>query len=196
MKSRLNKITTKTGDQGFTSVSDGNKTSKNDPVIHVLGELDELNCSIGLLKAKLNEFDHSKKKYLRFVDILVDIQHDLFNIGGEISAPNINLFDANRINLITEFSKNLNEELEPLKEFILPGNSFASSLAHSTRAICRRAERNFINMIEKNQIMKNKQLKTGVPYLNRLSDLFFIISRHLDEMEDEKNEFWEKPKKK
>ena len=196
MKNRLNKIITKTGDQGITSLSDGNKTSKNDPIIHVLGELDELNCSVGVLKATLMERHKLEKKYSQFVDILVDIQHDLFNIGGEISAPNIELFDTSRINFLTKQSENLNKELDPLKEFIIPGNSFLGSLAHSTRAICRRVERNFINMIEKNIVMRDKQLKRGLPYLNRLSDLFFIISRHLDKTGDKKNLFWKKPEKK
>ena len=196
MKNRLNKIITKTGDQGITSLSDGNKTSKNDPIIHVLGELDELNCSVGVLRATLMERHRLKKKYSQFVDILVDIQHDLFNIGGEISAPNIELFDTSRINFLTKQSENLNKELDPLKEFIIPGNSFLGSLAHSTRAICRRVERNFINMIEKNIVMRDKQLKRGLPYLNRLSDLFFIISRHLDKTEDKKNLLWKKPEKK
>ena len=195
MKNRLNKIITKTGDQGITSLSDGNKTSKNDPIIHVLGELDELNCSIGVLKATLKEHYKLEKKYSRFVDILADVQHDLFNIGGEISAPNIELFDTDRISFLTELSKNLNKELDPLKEFIIPGNSFIGSLAHSTRAICRRVERNFINMIEKNIIMRDRQLKRGLPYLNRLSDLFFIISRHLDKTGDEKIQLWNKPEK-
>ena len=102
MKNRLNRIITKTGDKGFTGLSDGKRTSKNDPIIHVLGELDELNCSIGLLKSKLIEKSEKEKTYIKFTDILIEIQHDLFNIGGEISAPNIKLFDRKRINLISE----------------------------------------------------------------------------------------------
>ena len=193
MKTRLCKIITKKGDSGTTSLSDGKRIKKNCPEIQILGELDELSCSIGVLRANLkkNKVDTHESRRIHLT--LLEIQNDLFNLGGEISCPNIELFKVIRISKITKLAEELNNELSPLKEFIVPGESVLSALAHLSRSICRRAERNFVTFLVMSNPTYSDQKFKGLPYLNRLSDLLFILARKLGSLEHESLRYWEKP---
>jgi len=162
---RITKVTTKTGDQGDTTLGDGSHVSKDNARVHCLGSIDELNASIGLALVTLSE-DH--------VADLESIQNDLFNIGGEISIPAVEkpLFHEDRVNFIEKRIKSINKQLPPLEEFILPGGSETGARLHLARSICRRAERDLVSL---NNIEK---LSTDIlKYVNRLSDYLFVLAR-------------------
>ncbi len=167
MGHRLSKITTRTGDTGETGLGDGSRVSKDDPRVRALGEIDELNSFIGLLLAE--ELPAAAR------DALVQIQHDLFDLGGEVSIPGHTLLAEERLAALEQLSETWNAGLEPLKEFILPGGSHAAALAHVARSVCRRAERALVTL-GKSQALSPLALK----YVNRLSDLLFILARTLN----------------
>ncbi len=192
MKSRISRVVTKTGDDGTTGLADGLRISKNHTLIHVLGEIDELNSSIGLLICELKNTRNSSK-LSEIKDILTSVQHQLFNLGGEISMPKLILITETQLSKITNDIGDFNEKLAPLKEFILPGGSKLSSLAHISRTVARRAERNLVALVESNFLKSSNIKDVGLPYLNRLSDLLFVIGRCLVEEDNNENIFWEKP---
>ena len=191
MKTRISKVVTKTGDDGTTGLANGSRISKNHILIHVLGEIDELNSSLGLL---LSEFENSEKpqELTELKKILTSVQHELFNLGGEISMPDVELMSNKQILEITKDIENLNEKLPPLREFILPGGSRLSSLTHMSRTLARRAERNLVGLIEADFLETNNIKKNGLPYLNRLSDLLFVVARCFMKNKKNENVFWEK----
>ncbi|OUW05010.1 MAG: ATP:cob(I)alamin adenosyltransferase [Betaproteobacteria bacterium TMED156] len=192
MKSRISRVTTKTGDSGYTGISNGSRISKNHPLIHVLGDVDELNAFIGLFIHELkNSF--KLKETDKIANILTKVQHILFDIGGEISSPGIKLVSEKKVIEITKQINELNKNLSPLKEFILPGGSKLSSLAHLSRTVARRAERNLVGFLESDDCPSSNIKNTCLPYLNRLSDLLFVISRCLMDIEKKDDVFWEKP---
>ncbi len=191
MKTRISRVVTKTGDDGTTGLSDGSRVSKNHILIHVLGEIDELNSTIGMLVAEMKIGERSSNVN-KIEEILISVQHELFNLGGEISMPGTFLISHKQVSKITADIKKLNKELPPLKEFILPGGSRVSSLSHISRTIARRAERNLVGLIESNFMETSNIKEIGLPYLNRLSDLLFVIARCLINEESEKNIFWDK----
>jgi cob(I)alamin adenosyltransferase len=161
-KLRLTKITTKNGDYGKTTLGNGGSVSKTDIRIHVLGSIDELNSFIGVflyfLKPEYPGYSMCKK-----------IQHKLFDIGGEVSIPNYRIIDDTDILELENEIENINTQLLPLENFIIPGGSQLVSNIHVSRAICRRVERNFCSLPDYNE-------KTLI-YLNRLSDYFFVLAR-------------------
>jgi cob(I)alamin adenosyltransferase len=167
MAHRLSKITTRTGDRGDTGLGDGSRVSKDSLRVRALGELDELNSAIGVVLAENVPTDIS--------DALNQVQHDLFDLGGEISIPGHTLLAAAQVERLEATIESWNAELPPLKEFILPGGTRAAAAAHLVRTVCRRAERAVVALGEKE--------KVGEParrYLNRLSDLLFIAGRRLN----------------
>ena len=163
---RITKVTTKKGDQGETELSDGQRVSKSHPRIQCLGALDELSCQLGLV---LSVAPDNVQGTLR------QIQNDLLDLGGELSSPQgeMVLLQAERVTEMETQIRRINQELPPLKEFLLPGGSEVSARLHLARAVCRRAERNVVALLEK---------ETGrtlwVQYLNRLSDLLFVLARY------------------
>ena len=158
MVDRLSIITTRTGDQGTTGLGDGSRVAKNDVRVHALGDVDELNSVLGVVAAYA-KMHHELDEY---APILNAIQHALFDLGSELAVPGFNLaLDAH----ITEF----NGRLTPLKEFILPGGSTVAAHMHVARSVCRRAERAVVNLDSLGPLPKQ--------YLNRLSDLLFILAR-------------------
>lgn len=167
MANRLSTITTRTGDDGTTGLGDGSRVSKTDARICAMGDIDELNSAIGVLLAEpMPRSIH---------DRLIDIQHDLFDIGGELSIPGYALLPMSRVEALDAEIEAWNQHLPRLQEFILPGGCRASALAHICRTVARRAERSLIH------------LRAGTPirdeigyYLNRLSDLLFILARTLN----------------
>ena len=167
MGNRLSKIVTKTGDKGTTGLGDGSRVSKNSVRVNAYGEVDELNCLIGILQTELT-VNH------RFAALFTGIQHDLFDLGGELCIPGHHIIDEKKIEFLEERIETLNEELPPLKNFILPGGSKSAAHCHHARAVCRRAERQVVALAELEQV--NPQ---GTIYLNRLSDLLFVCARQL-----------------
>jgi len=167
MGHRLSKITTRTGDSGETGLGDGTRARKNSPRIAALGEIDELNSAIGVLLAEpLPE---------RISGILQDIQHDLFDLGGDVSIPGRATMTEAQVKRLEALLEELNAALPRLKEFILPGGTRAASLAHLARTVCRRAERALVALSQ-----AEKVADSGWIYLNRLSDLLFVLGRVLN----------------
>jgi cob(I)alamin adenosyltransferase len=127
---RLSKIYTRTGDAGTTGLGDGARVSKDDVRVESYGEVDELNSLLGLLLAQ----DPGPT----VTSVLLEVQHDLFDLGGELSVPGLSLIDEQRVSDLENILDRLNADLPPLREFLLPGGSQAAALCHVARAVCRR----------------------------------------------------------
>ena len=172
---KLNKIYTKTGDDGTTGLSDGSRVKKHDLRPSAYGDIDELNSFIGLSINCINK----ERKYNFLVKILKKIQNDLFDLGADLSTPieerpkyePLRIKNSQVLNLENLIDK-FNSKLEPLNSFVLPGGSEMSCWLHIARTVARRAERSMSKLAEKNKI--NKQ---SLIYINRLSDFLFVISR-------------------
>jgi len=164
MGHRLSKIYTRTGDDGTTGLGDGSRTQKDSLRVEAYGTVDELNSAIGVLIATAGDEDLNS--------VLLDVQHDLFDLGGELCMPGTELIgDRHTARLERELDR-LNVDLPPLKDFILPGGNLAAAQAHLARTICRRAERRVIALARHEQVNE-----PAIRYLNRLSDLLFVVSR-------------------
>ena len=164
MANRLSKIYTRTGDDGTTGLGDGTRVAKDSLRVDAMGDVDELNSVIGLMLTE------AVPDIL--VDTLTQIQHDLFNLGGEICIPDYVILSQANIDNLEEAIDTLNDELEPLKEFILPGGTKAAGYCHLARTVCRRAERKLITLAR-----DEKVTAVSLKYLNRLSDLLFVLCR-------------------
>lgn len=180
MGHRLTKIYTKTGDAGETGLGDGSRIAKDHIRMQTIGTVDELNCHIGLLVAMLADDDVLRPMLLR-------IQNDLFDLGGELSIPGYALIVEARIAELENTLDELNEPLPPLKNFILPGGSLAAAQCHLARTVCRRAERDIVSLARDVEI--NQQ---GRIYLNRLSDLLFVCARSLARREGGQEILWQR----
>ena len=169
MGNRLSQIATRTGDAGTTGLGDNTRVSKNSLRVHAMGEVDELNCHIGVLLCEELGADVR--------GLLVEIQHQLFNLGGELSIPGFQLLKDEAVLALDEALADHNEALPRLQEFILPAGSRAAALAHVCRTVARRAERAVV-------ALGNEEAIGEAPrqYLNRLSDLMFVLSRVLNRM--------------
>lgn len=171
------KIYTKTGDKGTTSLHDGHRVSKDSNRINAVGNVDELNTIIGLVISKLR--DNKDKCIVDITDFLTEIQKELFVCGSDLATPPNKLKSLKQVKLtsdkVDKLEKkidSLERELEPLNKFILPGGSEVGALLHLSRAVCRRAERSVVTVMLKEEINPICQV-----YLNRLSDLFFVLAR-------------------
>ena len=176
---RITKVTTKTGDTGETGLGNGERVSKNSPRVHAMGSIDKLNSIIGWARTLT-----SKDTF----DIIGLVQQDLFNMGGEIAIPDVemNLLDESRVGWLDSLTDHYNEQLPPLNEFILPGGNELSSRLHISRTECREAERNLIALSE-NEFVSPSHKK----YLNRLSDFFFVLARAVSSDENIEEIPWE-----
>ena len=177
MGNRLTQIATRTGDQGTTGLGDNQRVSKNSLRVHAMGEVDELNSHIGLLLCDEMPADVRT--------LLVEIQHQLFNLGGELSIPGYELLKPEAVLLLDEALATHNERLPRLQEFILPAGSRAASLAHVCRTVARRAERAAVALGNEEAIKD-----TPRQYLNRLSDLMFVLARVLNRMNGGDDVYW------
>jgi cob(I)alamin adenosyltransferase len=177
MGNRLSKIYTRTGDDGTTGLGDGSRVDKDSLRVGVMGDVDELNATIGLILTE------SLPSYL--TETFVQIQHDLFNIGGEICIPDYKILDQATVDNLEEAIDTLNDALEPLKEFILPGGTKAAAFCHLARTVCRRAERKLITLNRTEKVTNISLL-----YLNRLSDLLFVLCRILNQEAGIKDVLW------
>ena len=164
MGNRLSKIYTRTGDAGTTGLGDGSRIGKHDPRMEAIGDIDELNCNLGLLLTETLRED------LRA--LLVDLQHDLFDLGGELSIPGSTFIAQAAVVKIEHAIDRSNEELPALKEFVLPGGCRAAAFAHLARAMCRRAERRVLALASAQAVNV-----ATLQFLNRLSDLLFVAAR-------------------
>ena len=164
MGNRLSKIYTRTGDDGSTGLGDGLRVAKDSLRIEAIGNADELNSLIGLVVCSLSE-THQK-------NTLNEIQHDLFDIGGELSMPGHRLFKDQRTEWLEQELDLLNEHLPPLKEFILPGGNIAAAQTHQARSVCRRLERSLVSLNRQEDVSTDI-----ISYVNRLSDFLFVLAR-------------------
>ena len=178
MGHRLSKIYTRTGDDGTTGLGDGSRIDKDHARMEAIGTVDELNSQIGVLITELESDDNS-------IGLLSRIQHDLFDLGGELSIPGYTLVSAERIGELEASLDDMNDDLPPLKNFILPGGSKAAAHCHLARAICRRAERAVVTLSRDNEVND-----TTRQYLNRLSDLLFVMARLLARRGDGEEVLW------
>ena len=172
MGNRLSKISTKTGDKGETGLGDGSRISKTSTRIHVIGEVDEVNSWVGVLAAELDSNNPHQK-------ILSQVQHDLFDLGGELCVPGYKALAASMLEGVENALVDINEALPPLKDFILPGGSKAASYCHMVRTVCRRAERAIVELSNEEEKSGNPINPLAVQYLNRLSDFFFVLARDI-----------------
>ncbi len=186
MGHRLSKIVTKTGDAGTTGLADGSRVSKDSRRIEALGEVDELNSMLGVLLAE--------GLPVRLTGELVAVQHDLFDCGGEMAIPGyVAVTDAQVERLETQVETH-NAELQPLKEFILPGGERSAALAHLARTICRRAERAVVALSADAAGTPAAINPITLRYLNRLSDYLFILARTLNRAAGRGDVLWQKGK--
>jgi len=181
MGHRLSKITTRTGDGGETGLGDGSRTRKDSPRVAALGEIDELNSAIGVLLAE------AVPEKIR--QGLESIQHDLFDLGGDVSIPGRATMTDGQVRKLETLQEELNSDLPRLKEFILPGGTRAAALAHLARAVCRRAERSLVALSS-----SEKVAEAGRIYLNRLSDLLFVLGRVLNREGGSRDVLWQQGK--
>ena len=195
MKNRLDRIVTKSGDSGLTSINPNKRISKNSNVVKFLGDLDELNAYIGTLKADLFIINSTEDSQGDIYGWITRIQHTLFDIGGTISSEDMEVFDEKAVIFLEEIIHEINQDLPPLKEFVLPGGSQLGAKAHVSRTVCRRAERSLIKLTENNPEYKKYQKSAVLPYINRLSDFFFVLSRRLDRLYELDEQTWESRKK-
>ena len=193
MKNRLDRIVTKSGDSGLTSINPNKRISKNSDIVKFLGDLDELNAYIGTLKADLFIINSTKNSLEDIYDWITCIQHTLFDIGGAISSEENEIFDDKAVEFLEEIIDGINQELPPLREFVLPGGSQLGAKAHVSRTVCRRVERSLVNLIENNPVYEI--FRKVLPYINRLSDFFFVLSRRLDRLNKLDEQTWEPRKK-
>ncbi len=182
MGHRLSKIYTRTGDKGTTGLGDGSRIDKDHPRMEAIGTVDEVNCHVGLLVAELPEGDD-------YLPLLSRIQHDLFDLGGELAVPGFQLISEERVTELEQQLDSLNESLPPLKNFILPGGSKAAAQCHLARVVCRRAERCMVHLSHDTELNA-----AGSKYLNRLSDLLFVLARQLARRDGGKEVLWEQRK--
>jgi cob(I)alamin adenosyltransferase len=167
MGNRLTQIATRTGDNGTTGLGDNQRVSKNSLRVHAMGDVDELNSNLGVL---LCEPMPDEVRAL-----LVEIQHQLFNLGGELSIPGFELLKPEAVLALDEALATYNEQLPRLQEFILPAGTRGAALAHVCRTVARRAERAVVALGNEEALKE-----TPRQYLNRLSDLMFVLARVLN----------------
>lgn len=179
MGNRLSKIATRTGDDGTTGLGDGRRIGKDDARIAAIGDVDELNSTLGVLLAETLPDDVRTA--------LVTIQHDLFDLGGELCIPGHAVLDDTHLARLDTWLADYNATLPPLKEFILPAGSRAASLAHVSRTVCRRAERSIV-ALGRTDTLNDAPRR----YVNRLSDLLFVLARVLNRADGGSDVLWER----
>ena len=179
MGNRLSKIATRTGDNGTTGLGDGSRVDKDSLRVHAMGDVDELNSHVGLLLCEM------LPEALR--EELVTIQHDLFDLGGELCIPGFSMIQETHLARLDALLEKYNADLTPLADFILPAGSRASSQAHVCRTVCRRAERAIVSLGKADTLNDMPR-----QYMNRLSDLLFVLSRVLNRFAGGSDVLWQK----
>ncbi len=178
MTNRLTRIVTRGGDGGETGLADGSRRAKDDRRIEALGEVDELNAVLGLARAVIDDSEADR--------LLLALQHDLFDLGAELSQPGKALLDAGFPARLERLAEKLNRDLPPLKEFILPGGSEPLARLHLARTVARRAERALVRLDRAETLNPH-----SLAWINRLSDLLFILGRSLAARQGWDEVYWE-----
>lgn len=181
MGHRLTKIYTRTGDEGTTGLGDGSRINKASLRIAALGDIDELNSLLGVLLCE--------ELPAEVTDLLTGVQHDLFDLGGEMSIPGATLLKTTQPARLEAAIDKYNADLAPLKEFILPAGTRAAAMTHLARCVCRRAERSVVALASEDSVSE-----TSRTYLNRLSDLLFVLGRWLNKTGGGGDVLWQKGK--
>jgi cob(I)alamin adenosyltransferase len=180
MGNRLSRIITRTGDAGTTGLGDGSRVPKDSARIEAIGTVDELNSAIGLLRA-LPDLPSPVSK------LLLRVQHDLFDLGGELAVPGYSVLTEAHVAALEDAVEEFNAGLPPLKEFILPGGSEAAARCHLARTLARRAERRCWTLAHAEDTRG-----IALIYLNRLSDLLFVLARTLARHEGSEEVLWDR----
>jgi cob(I)alamin adenosyltransferase len=183
MGNRLSKIYTKTGDDGTTGLGDGKRVPKDSARVAAYGTVDELNSTIGVVLAQ------DIPAPVR--EALTQIQHDLFDLGGELCIPGFALVNEGDVERLEHTLDAFNEDLPPLKDFILPGGGMAAASAHVARTVCRRAEREIVTLARTEAVRAE-----AIRYLNRLSDLLFVLARVLARASGQGEVLWQHERRK
>ena len=178
---RLSKIVTRTGDAGTTGLGDGSRTTKDSLRIDAIGEVDELNSTIGVLLCE--------DLPIAVRDALLDVQNDLFDLGGELCLPGMAVMKDTQVARLEDLAEHFNADLPMLKEFILPGGTRPAALAHLCRTVARRAERSMVRLHTAEPLSDAARR-----YINRLSDLLFILGRLLNRAGGRGDVLWQKGK--
>ena len=182
MGHRLSKIVTRTGDAGTTGLGDGSRVVKDSPRIDAIGTVDELNSALGVLLAE--DLPDAIAR------CLTRVQHDLFDLGGELSIPGHAALTDTHVARVEGDVETFNATLAPLKEFILPGGTRAAALAHVARTVCRRAERSLVHVAGTETVSERSRI-----YINRLSDLLFVLARTLNVAAGRPDVLWDKDRR-
>ena len=177
MGNRLSQIATRTGDAGTTGLGDNQRVSKNNLRVHAMGDVDELNSHIGVLLCE------PVPPAIR--PLLVEVQHQLFNLGGELSIPGYELLKTQAVIDLDQALERFNAQLPKLQGFILPAGTRAASLAHVCRTVARRAERSVVALGDAESVNEAPR-----HYLNRLSDLMFVLARVLNRVDGGDDVYW------
>jgi len=185
MTDRLDKIYTRNGDAGTTRLATGEEVHKTHPRVEALGDIDELNCLIGVVEASLSQGDD-------LAPLLRQVQNDLFDLGGELAIADVayQSVEQSMIDYIEQVLDRYNAALPPLKEFILPGGTADAARMHLARSICRRAERRLVGLAIDSFVHPQ-----AIAYLNRLSDLLFVFARVLARRDGAEEILWQPRKR-
>lgn len=178
MGHRLSKIYTRTGDDGSTGLGDGSRIAKDSLRVEAFGDIDELNSHIGMLLT----YDTPSN----IQALMIGIQHDLFDLGGEVCIPGRVALTQDYVSLLENSLDELNDNLKPLKEFILPGGAPAAAVCHVARTVCRRAERRLVSLAHEESVSA-----PAIHYLNRLSDLLFVVARYINQQAGLPDVLWQ-----
>jgi cob(I)alamin adenosyltransferase len=184
MANRLTQIATRTGDDGTTGLGDGSRVPKDDPRVEAYGCVDEANSALGVLLAVPG-------LPADVTELLTRVQHELFDLGGELCIPGHRAIGAAQVQAVEDALDAFNDRLPPLKEFILPGGGPAAAACHLARAICRRAERRTWTLARTQDVAPEP-----LQYLNRLSDLLFVLARVLARHENGSEVLWKHDRRK
>ena len=180
MTNRLDQIITRTGDNGTSSLADGTRLSKAHPRFDAMGDVDELNSNIGVLRSVLDApIDAALNEFL------AQIQHHLFEIGSELAVPGMTFLRAGALDQVEHWAEQANAQLPALQDFILPSGAASASQAHICRSVARRAERALV-LLNQTEAQNDASLK----YLNRCSDVFFIMARLLNQNAQVIETYW------
>lgn len=179
MGNRLSKIATRTGDNGSTGLGDGSRTGKDSLRIAALGDVDELNSQLGVLLCE--DLPPAVREEL------VTVQHDLFDLGGELCIPGYSMITGTHVARLDAWLEKYNATLPPLQEFILPAGVRGAAIAHVCRTVCRRAERSVVGLGKSEALHDHPR-----HYLNRLSDLLFVLARVINRHAGGSDVLWEK----